>query len=378
MSVRKVKRRSKPRWAWEVRWREGGRNRAKTFLVKSDAENFDWNVKRARSLGIGLDELDAGKETLGEFVSGTWAPARAITLAPKTREHYTRLYDQHLRPEFGAVPLRELTPGLIQDWQGRTLGRGAGPVAVRHALDLLGVILQHAVMRGRIPKNPVRRVERKPLPLREEVRPLAPATIEKMRAAVGQRDATLISVLAYGGLRPGEALGLRWGDVRDRTMLIERAVSLGEIADTKTRAHRTVRLLAPLANDLREWRLASGRPGDREHVFPGRDGRPWTLAAYQSWRRRAFKRALTAAKVEHARPYDLRHSFASLLLHEGRREHYVARQLGHDPRLTISTYGHVIDEFEDAPTLGAEEAIRAARESAGTRFVRAERSEGGK
>jgi integrase len=60
-------------------------------------------------------------------------------------------------------------------------------------------------------------------------------------------------------------------------------------------------------------------------------------------------------------PYALRHSFASLLLHEGRSVVYVARQLGHDARLTLSTYGHVIDELDDAPNLPAEEAIRMAR-----------------
>jgi integrase len=54
------------------------------------------------------------------------------------------------------------------------------------------------------------------------------------------------------GLRPGEALGLRWADVRENNLLVQRAISLGDEADTKTRAHRTVRLLAPLARDLRE------------------------------------------------------------------------------------------------------------------------------
>ena len=57
------------------------------------------------------------------------------------------------------------------------------------------------------------------------------------------------------------------------------------------------------------------------------------------------------------RPYDLRHSFASLLLHEGRSVIYVARQLGHDARLTLSTYGHVIDELDDVPRIDAEAAI---------------------
>ena len=42
---------------------------------------------------------------------------------------------------------------------------------------------------------------------------------------------------------------------------------------------------------------------------------------------------------------------------------YVARQLGHDAALTLSTYGHVIDELDEAPGKGAEEAIREARVS---------------
>lgn len=141
---------------------------------------------------------------------------------------------------------------------------------------------------------------------------------------------------------------------------------LGEESDTKTRQHRTVRLLAPLANDLREWRMAAGRPADSELVFPGKEGQPWTQAAYQSWRRRAFNRATQAAGLAHARPYDLRHSFASLLLHEGRSVIYVARQLGHDARLTLTRYGHVIDELEDRPRIEAEAAIADARLAART------------
>ena len=182
-----------------------------------------------------------------------------------------------------------------------------------------------------------------------------------MRSALGQRDATLISVLAYAGFRPGEALGLRWVDIRERTLLVQRAISLGEESDTKTGQHRTVRLLAPLAADLRSWRLAAGPRLATELVFPGKEGEPWTQAAYQSWRRRTFNRATRAAGLTHARAFYLRHSFASLLLHEGRSVIYVARQLGHDARLTLTRYGHVIDEFEELPTIDAEAAIAHAR-----------------
>ena len=363
MSVEKIQR-SGGEVVWRVRWRQHGRNRARTFSTRRDAADFDAEVRRQRRAG-GLAALDTGTESLGDYVTGTWAATHAVTLAPKTRLHYASLYDRHLRPFLGAIALRDIDAETIGRWQADRLAAGSGPIAVRQAMDLLGSILEHTFAAGRISENPVRRVKKARLPRREEVRALSPVTVEAMRAPLGARDATLLSVLAYAGLRPGEALGLRWGDIRDRTILVQRSVSLGEEADTKTRQHRTVRLLAPLATDLRTWRMASGRPGDGELVFPGKEGVPWTQAAYQSWRRRAFRRAAEAAGLERARPYDLRHSFASLLLHEGRSVIYVARQLGHDARLTLTRYGHVIDELEDTPQIDAEAAIAEARRAAG-------------
>jgi len=342
---------------WSVRYREGGRNRSRTFDRRRDAERFEAEVTRRRQLGA-LASLDAGRETLDEFVTGTWAPTYAVTLAPKTRQHYANLYDFHISPELGGVSLRELRAERIARWQAERLAAGAGPVAVRQALDLLSSLLQRAVEGERIPSNPVRLVRRAPRPRREEVRPLAPATVEAMRAAASLRDATLLSVLAYAGLRPSEALAFHWADVRAQTLLVQRALSLGEDADTKTRQHRTVRLLAPLREDLARWRDSA--PENRL-VFPGHDGEAWSLPAYQSWRRRAFRRAAEAAGVVHTTPYALRHSFASLLLHEGRSVIYVARQLGHDARLTLSRYGHVIDELDEQPRIDAETAIQEAR-----------------
>ena len=302
----------------------------------------------------------------------------------------------------GPLALDEITPEVISRWQTERLARGGGPVAVHDAGVLLGGMLQRALESGHIQANPARVVRKAQLPRKKEVRPLAPITVERMRSFASPRDAALLSILAYAGLRPGEALALRWHDVRDNTILIERALALGEEEDTKTDAHRTVRLLSPLAADLKEWRLRSGRPADDSLMFPSRACKPWTLSAYQSWRRRAFKRALSRAKADpdtkpldlecpgckaatgepcktptgrvlkkphvarerpkvDGRPYDMRHSFASLLLHEGRSVIYVARQLGHDARLTLGTYGHVMDELEDQPRVEAETAINDAR-----------------
>ena len=219
-------------------------------------------------------------------------------------------------------------------------------------MTLLGAILQRAAEAKRIPYNPQRVVRKGRLPLASEVRPLAPVTVEAMRRVADLREATIVSVLAYAGLRPGELRALRWRDVRERTLLVNAH---------KTARRRTVRLLAPLAADLAEWRIACGCPDDAAIVFLGENGGMWSANGFEKWRQRRFGTLLAAAGIERGRPYELRHSFASLLLHEGRDVIYVARQLGHGAELTLRTYGHVIEELEDSPQLPAEEAIRQAR-----------------
>jgi integrase len=169
--------------------------------------------------------------------------------------------------------------------------------------------------------------------------------------------------LAYAGLRPGECLALRWGDIGERTIAVERALALGEVKDTKTDRGRTVRLLAPLAADLAEWKLASGRPHGAVLVFPRRDGRPWTDFDYRNWRKRIFQDVAEKVGLAGFRPYDLRHSFVSLLIAEGASVLEVARQAGHSPTMALNVYGHIIEELSGADRLSAEDAIRKARDT---------------
>jgi integrase len=195
--------------------------------------------------------------------------------------------------------------------------------------------------------------------------PPSPFVVEAMRAdlrASGRlRDATLVTVLAYAGLRPGEALALSWSHIKDRVILVERALSDGAFKETKNREIRTVDLVSPLAADLAEWRLASGRPNSDALVFPTHNGKPWTRHDGQNWTRRTFKPTAEIAGLSQARPYDLRHAFCSLLIREGREITEIARQAGHAPSMTLDTYGHVIEEMRGAERLSAEDAVRAAR-----------------
>lgn len=367
MSVEKVVRKD-GQVVWRVRWRQGGRNRSKVLGRKRDADAFDAEVRRRRRLGdLGL--MDAGNERLADFGEEWWRLYAEPNLARSTLRLYAMLWDTHILPRLGELKLRELTVETLQRYCLDLEAAGVGTGSIRKALVLLHGMLQRAVEWNRLAANPMAAVKKPPAGRTRLVRPLPPETIEEMRRVLLAqdlaRDATLISVLAYAGLRPGEALGLSWASVQERTLLIERAVALGEIGPTKTRRVRTVRLLKPLALDLAEWRMRSGRPSDSALVFPAHDGEPWSLTAYQNWRRRCFDRVANACGVEGPRPYDLRHAFVSLLIHEGRNVVDVARQAGHAPTMALNTYAHVFDEFDPAERISAEERIERARRNLG-------------
>lgn len=342
---------------WAVRWRDAaGRNRQRTVARKADALLLDADLRRRRQLGS-LSQLDAGAEALDDYVAGTFTPAHLAPLAPTTQKQYAALYDARISPTLGGCALRDLTPDMIARWQGGLLAAGVGRESIRKTAALLSTILQRATESELIFRNPARLV--RPVPPsehRREVRPLSPAEVERLRGSLGQRDAALVSVLAYCGLRPGEALALRWRHVGERVL---------EVHARKTRRHstrpRTVPIPAPVASDLAEWRLAQGRPGGDEPVFPDATGARGH-ESYKSWARRTFAPAVEAAGLPAGTsPYTLRHSYAALMLHEGRSVIEVARRLGHRPSLTLDTYGGIVDELAGAGHVDAERAIREAR-----------------
>jgi integrase len=94
-----------------------------------------------------------------------------------------------------------------------------------------------------------------------------PADVEQIRSKLDTRGAMLVSLLAYSGPRPEEVVRrLAWKDVGERAILY---------VDTKRHCVRYTPLLAPLADDLREWFLASGRPDGNQPVLPAHDGGLW-------------------------------------------------------------------------------------------------------
>ncbi len=368
MSIEKRSTRQGNRWC--VRYRENGGNRRRTFDSRKDAEAYEAQVRLAMRTGS-IRALDGGQIELADFGEKWWAEYVKPRLATATRHSYSHAWNHHVVPYLGNRPLREITPRIVDSWRVELERSGLGAPTVRKSMAVLQSCMQRAVVWDEISTNPCREV-RKPTGKRNRViEPLTPMQVESMRQHLisdgKHRDATLISVLAYAGLRPSEALALDWRHIRKKTVLVERSVSFGELKDTKTGKVRSVQLCAALAHDLKLWRMRCG--ATEGLVFPSRQGTPWLREAQKSWERKTFKDAAKAAGVPSATPYALRHSFASLLIHEGRSIVEVAAQLGHAPTMTLDTYAHVFADLDARVSMGDQIAEARRKRAAGTQSV---------
>ena len=372
MSVKWNRRRGK----YEVRWLEGGKHPSRLFDRKGDADAFGLEKKRQRQLGALAPKVMRSRITLAEFMAEDWWPRYAIpNLADDTRRRYLEVWGKHLLPRLGDYELRAITPWLVEDFRAALERANLGAPSVRKAMMLLQGILRRAVVRGLIASNPVQAVSKPKQPPGQAPQPLAPEIVERIRAhmltawssprrGAGRsadqlawwptRNATIVSMLAYGGLRPVEDRGSCWDEVHDRTL---------HVVASKTGRARDIDLLAPLAQDIAQWRLLCGRPSGKSLIFPTVDGDEWKRHDWQNWRRRVYRPAAIAAGVTaDLRPYRLRGSFVSLLLWEGRSLTYVAEQAGHSVATLAKHYAGVLRELEHEPRLPAAEAIRGARE----------------
>ena len=96
-------------------------------------------------------------------------------------------------------------------------------------------------------------------------------------------------------------------------------------------------------------------------MFPSPSGAVWNDRSWQTWHRDAWAPACGAAELQGVRPYDLRHSFVSLLIHEGRSVVDVACQAGHSPTMALDVYAPIFDEFDPTERVSAAEEISRAR-----------------
>jgi integrase len=216
--------------------------------------------------------------------------------------------------------------------RGSPDAKPVGASAAKRAPHVLAAILGDAVRDNLIARNPASGVKLSRSTHKRSLY-LTHQQVGALAAASGAHEG-LVLLLAYTGLRWGEAIGLRVRDLdmlRRRATIAENAVEVGSqiiVGTTKAHKQRTV----PLPEFLLSYLARQCESRDRDDLlFPGDDGgylrRPH---AESGW----FVKAVAASGGPRTTPHDLRHTAASLAVSAGANVKAVQKMLGlccHDP-----------------------------------------------
>lgn len=330
------------RLAAEIR----GRIAAGTFC---HSEYFPVTSKDGRPLTVG-EHLDAwlAVQRIEPSTAAAYASAVRFWKCAPCDDKGSLLGERALHRLKASHVMRALTfrPGL----NAKTVNNYV--TVLRRAMDM--AVADHA-----LEDNLVRHVryqrQQTPFPdpfTRDEVE----AIIEYMTERYPDGVANYVEFKFFSGLRPSETTALRWADVdleRDRVH-VHRAIVRGlEKNTTKTSTARHVLLNSRARAALLRQRALTQLAGDFVFLDP-RYGKPWIEE--RAFRRSYWAPTLKALGLRYRRPYNTRHSYATMMLMSGMTPAFCASQLGHSVGMLLSTYARWLDGEHNAMEMGRLEA----------------------
>jgi integrase len=348
-----------------------GRRRRAYVTASSRREAEQEESRRRAEAATGLD-LEPNRLTLSEYLE-RWLAAVRPNVAPSTYRYYRALLNKQVVPYIGGIPLAKLRPLHVQGLYARLheAGRvdssgGLSGRTVLHVHRVLSEALGQAVRWQMIARNVCDAAEA-PQASRRELRVLSPEETRRLlelAAADGNTWGDAVILAVHSGLRRGELLGLKWGDVdlEGGSLTVRRSLQYlpGEgltLREPKTaRGSRTIPLgstavqcLRRLRHRQKENQLLAG-PAYRRVEHP-RDGLVLATsigtAIDPNNLRRGFRRLLAKAGIDGLRFHDLRHTHASLLLARGVHPKIVSERLGHaSVGITLDVYSHVLPSLQ--------------------------------
>lgn len=293
-----------------------------------------------------------------------------------TKERYESAIRLHIKPAIGDIDLVKLSPRHVQVLQSQLSADGMAPAGVSLVHTVLSGAIKYAMQMELIHRNPVALAPAPTIRRKEVVPPEIAAVHDLFRQAEieGHHLYACIYLVAYTGIRRGEALGLMWSDVdldRGRIMISKQLIKTKELGvienQPKTEAgRRVVNLDASTVGVLRRHRLqqeklkATMGPAyrDRGYVFSNEYGDWITPPVLYTSVRHLGERA----GHQGMHPRNLRHFHASVVLQTGENPVVVSKRLGHSKvSITTDIYAHALQGWQQQ----AAEAFAAAMEDGG-------------
>lgn len=333
----------------------GIRCREQTSLTDTEA-----NRRRVRKL---LEKIDA-EILLGTFEYGTYFPnspkvrlfeeqnrrrAKALSRAPafasfamdwlsenevRWRPSYygtmKGTVEKYLIPQFGEQHLDQIKRGEILEFRSelrkRRLknGRTLSADRVNHIISPLRMMLGEAALRYDF-TSPISGIKGLPV-ARSDVEPFTLDEVQTILSTVREDFRNYYTVRFLTGMRTGEVDGLQWRyvDFDRHEILVRQALVDGELGPTKTDGSaREILMSAPVYDALVEQKKVTGH---RDFVFCNSAGNP---LCHRNVTKRVWYPILRHLGLRKRRPYQTRHTAATLWLASGENAEWVARQLGH-------------------------------------------------
>ncbi|MTD15440.1 tyrosine-type recombinase/integrase [Nakamurella sp. YIM 132087] len=342
---------------YRVRYRTPDRKQTdrRGFKTKRAAEEFASSVEVSKLRGEYIRPKDT-RATIG--VLGVEWLARQTHLKPSALHSVESAWRVHVRPRWAGLTVTDLRPTQIQAWVSELTGQRSATTVIR-VFGVLSAILDDAVRDRRLLSNPARGTKL-PRKTRKENRYLTHHQVHELAEQAGEH-APMVLLLAYCGLRFGEAAALRVRDCdfrRRRVTVAQNAVEVGGrtvVGTPKNHRHRVVPIPHFLADHLA--RLCEGKDRDAllfpgpsgTHMHPPRGTRGW------------FEGARLRAGLERLTPHDLRHTAASLAVSAGANVKAVQRMLGHSSAaMTLDVYADLFDDDLDAVARAMDHAAASA------------------
>jgi integrase len=273
-------------------------------------------------------------------------------LAERTLDSYADAYRLHIEPDYGHRPIRSIEIDDLVKWHRRQQALGAAKWSIKARWMAWRSLTKYAVRMGYRETNPTDGLlpEERPKAGASSVRFLTREEIPRLLAAArDEDDCDLLATGIFTGMRASEILGLILDEVdhgaeelhvRFQMSRQGRRVRLKTIA-----GRRDIILMPELGKRLRRRRMRMERSSGTDLLFQSGTGR--TLG-YWSLQDR-FARAAARAGIEGIVPHTMRHTFASILISEGRDPEFVRYQLGHaHTSTTLDTYAHLFDAARHA------------------------------
>jgi integrase len=282
-----------------------------------------------------------------------------VQLKPSTLNRYGGLLRVHVLPTWRKVPLAELTHADVASWVKGLVASGLSPSTVRQAHRVLSLVLALAVRDRRLTFNAADGVKL-PRARTPDKRFLSHDEVRVLAAACGEYEA-LVLLLAYSGLRWGEATALRVEAVNplQGRLTVREAVTEvnGVVVFGTPKSHATRDVPVPsFVLDAVVLHMAGKAPGDL--VFTSSTG---TVLRNSNFRHHVFNRAASEVGLPGLTPHELRHTAASLAVQAGANVKVVQRMLGHaSAAMTLDTYAGLFGDDLDAVATRLHEAAQRA------------------